>query len=99
VLRYGEPAPVIVHVLVPAPAVRHLAPVAPAVATASVVVPIGRHRVTRERPLGTIIETLYQGTGAVAGQTYELYNAERPDEWVCYYRSNERCGAKTLGTL
>lgn len=72
---------------------------APPVHTAPCVVPVGRHRVTRERPLGTIIETLYQGSGAAAGQAYERYNTEVAGEYICYYRRNERCGAKTQGEL
>lgn len=65
--------------------------------TAVCVVPVGRHRVTRERPLGTIVETLYQGSGAAAGQAYEAHNATEDDEWICYYRHNERCSAKPRG--
>jgi len=71
--------------------------VAPSVQVVAAGAPIGKHRVTREYPLGTIIDTLYQGTGAIAGQTYERYNAERDGEWICYYRHNERCSAKPWG--
>ena len=98
VLRDGLPAPIIPNGIM-AP------PVLPALVALSKPLPfptprfpappsVGDCRVTRERPRGRIVETLYQGGGAVAAQQYAYYNPEQPEEWVVFYRGNEACSGK-----
>lgn len=57
---------------------------------------LGDCRVTRERD-GRIVETLYQGSGAIAAQQYAHYTPERPGEWIRFYRGNDACSGKHFG--
>lgn len=92
VLRQGlpepEPAPVLpalVELSAPMVAVSRPLPLTPP--------SIGDCRVTRERD-GRIIETLYQGTAAVAAQQYAYHNPTVPGEWIRFYRGNDACSGK-----
>lgn len=89
VVRHGVPEPV---PATPPPPPEPLPPVAPHC------LPNMGHKVTREYPLGTVIAVISLGSGALARQAYDAHNAERVGEWICYYRHNERCGAKTMVT-